>query len=629
MFPFLAGYEWCCSGAEGPLGAPERPFRGGATAFVASYPVRGAGRGGVRPGGRALGRHPASPYCGACARLTKPWFPLAVLAAVLALVFGAARLPQPGIQLPDQPDWTGTWDTIWQGGGATLHLEQRGESGHRDIPPLRRRGPSGGGRPFAARDLVPAQASGVVRDASRPRRRDLRRALREPAVLERATHRERRGTPRSIRPICARRADAVATFLNSIYWSRAGQHERLQAAFRCIDFGTDAPEFVSTRVADAGLLFDVLDRTTFTFREFLGREDVLDLAESTVLLRQSGTAVTVPVTLTRNEAGEWRILWPGEQTLQLKLDELLAARGATRVDPKRHLRLDSPRATMQAFLESTGDWSNRGEEIATNCMDLSEIDASVRATDAQLFAFTLKRVIDAVGYVHLWGISDDPDNPLPYVHYRHALGDIVIAPVAEAQERGADDEAAVLAAEPMRWAFTTETLAGLRGLHDALEGMGAAYGLHDLPDDPYFALRQTARAISPDLVKRSFLLETWQWLGLVILGVGGWWLVGWMHQALRALVLRLQQTDGEQAAEDPEHTALEWRFLIPLRIAITSALWIVGFRYPRPPRSPPDDPAHARARGRCPRRGVVHDRHDQLAQQPPPAQRTANQYPAR
>lgn len=514
--------------------------------------------------------------------LSKPWFPVVVLLGVLAVVFSAALAPRPALRMPERPDWTGTWDTIWQGGGATLHLEQHGERVTGEYPLFE--------------GAVEAEIDGrTLRGTwSQPLRQGTFEMFLAPdgetfaGRFENAQYwngeRIEKGDARTyVQADLRSPRDAIASFLNSMYWARAGQHERLQAAFQSLLFEGGSPEFVSTRALDAGLLFDVLDRTTFTLREFLGREDVLDFEASTVTLRQSGTNVDVDVTLKRNADDQWHIVWPGADALRTKLEEMLAARGTTRLDPQRHLALDSPRATMQAFLENTGVWSERQAAVATQCLDLSDIDASVRATDAQLFAFTLKRVIDSTGYVHLWGIPDDPGNPLPYVHYRHALGDIVIAPRVDALSRaeGAEQATEKRDAAKLRWAFTSDTLAGLRGLHDAIEGLQIASDIHGLPDDPYFALRQYARSVSPDLVKRHFILETWQWLGLLILALGGWWGIGWLHQAGRHAAQRSAERnpDGVDGADDRDGSVIEWRFFVPLRIALTSMVWIFGLRY--------------------------------------------------
>lgn len=516
--------------------------------------------------------------------LAKPWFPLAVLIGTIGAVMLAAFLPSGGANLPERPDWTGTWDTRWQAGGATLILEQRGERVTGTYPLYQGR--------------VEARVRGrrLRGTWEQPERQGTFEMLlaADGQTFAGQFENEQYWNGARMRPGEGRNFDApdlraprdtLQSFLSSVYRARRGEHDALQSAIRCIDFGPEQTVVVGTLASNVALLYEVLDRSTFTLFEIPGREAILNPEREALQLRQAGTSVEVELDLHVGEDGMWRIVWPGTEALDAKLAELLAARGEKRADPQRHNRLTSPRGTMQTFLEEAERWSAGGATIVQSCLDLSQVDASVRAIDAQLYSFTLKRVLDTIGYVHLWGIPDDPTDPLPYVHYEHALGNIVIAPKAIPDPDAGD--AAEAPAMKTRWVFTAETLAGLRGLYDALEGFRGSATDHDLPRDPYFRLRQFSRSLSPSLVRRDLILENWQWIGLLVLGLGGWWIGLGVQRLLRLLFGRAGKTAPTEAPTeilrdedlDDDGTSREWRFFVPVRLSLTAGLWLLGLRF--------------------------------------------------
>lgn len=169
--------------------------------------------------------------------------------------------------------------------------------------------------------------------------------------------------------------------------------------------------------------------------------------------------------------------------------------------------LASPRATMRTFLggmERASRGERRGLARAASCLDLSGVNEVLRAKKGEELAIELKQVIDRVRFVVYDELPDAPTGD-PYVFHRdlQGRGDVVIA-------RQPDG----------RWLFTAETVAALPDLVRALEGRAAVAGATDVPFHlaPSLWLRQHVPA---SLRATTFLLEHWQWLGLLVLALAG------------------------------------------------------------------------------------------------------------
>lgn len=169
--------------------------------------------------------------------------------------------------------------------------------------------------------------------------------------------------------------------------------------------------------------------------------------------------------------------------------------------------LASPRATMRTFLvgmERAANGDRAGLAQAAACLDLSGVNETLRSTKGPELALQLKQVIDRVRYVTYDEVPDAATGD-PYVFHRDAQGrgDIVIA-------RQPDG----------RWLFTAETVAALPALVRALEHAAAVEGATEVPFHlaPSLWLRERMPA---GLRATGFLLEHWQWLGLLALALIG------------------------------------------------------------------------------------------------------------
>ena len=219
--------------------------------------------------------------------------------------------------------------------------------------------------------------------------------------------------------------------------------------------------------------------------------------------------------------------------------------------------LASPRATMRSFLlghEAAAAGEREGLTRATRCLDLSQVNETVRKAKGEELALQLKQVIDKVRYVIYAEIPDLPDGE-PYVFHRDEQG------------RGA----VMISRQPDgRWLFDAATVKALPDLVRALEDRQSVAGV-----------TETAIHLSPSLWLRehmprslrhtSFLLEHWQWLGLlglVLLGV----LLDRLLVALLVLVARWWLGRKDVAIE----TAVLSRGARPFGLLAMALVWRLG-----------------------------------------------------
>lgn len=421
-------------------------------------------------------------------------FGVRTLASVLILI--AALLSAMAARAQDTPaDWSGTWDSRWRDGGARLILEQDGASVTGTYPlyggrieaeatgrELRGRwieaGRSGDfvfvqspdGRSFAGRFESGEWWTGARTAAG---------AAGEAAVDQ--------STPMAV----------MRSFLVAANAAADGDLDAFGAAAAVV-LPADPQDESVDRFDHARALFEVIDQTTFRLWD-LPQGPPADGATETVTLRQAGTGEEIALAF-RAVDGAWFIIAPPLADLAETRARLAAARApgdATDTAPGSR----SPRAAMRAFLTGFGYAADGSDPGTQGALDLRGRPEVTRAHDGQVLAGYLKRVIDRTGYVIWQEIPDDPASAVPYVHFEHPDGNVVIAPVPT--EAG-----------PV-WQFTPDTLRTIRAVYAAIEDMPVAEGLDDLADtDLHFAIRGTLRAAVPGALAPLGPLERWQWAGL-------------------------------------------------------------------------------------------------------------------
>ncbi|MCB1170132.1 MAG: mechanosensitive ion channel [Leptospiraceae bacterium] len=186
---------------------------------------------------------------------------------------------------------------------------------------------------------------------------------------------------------------------------------------------------------------------------------------------------------------------------------LQAEEGIKRLEPTR---TDSPRETMQSFMEAMNDYRdgklNGSEEKinriqdALRTLDLSEIPAVTREEKGQEAAKLLKEVLDRVIVLDYERIPAESDEePLPK-RWRLAGTEIVIVQMQEGERAG-------------EYLFSSNTVERSREFYEKVKdlpylegtGHGAAY------EDPWM------EKYIPGWAQNNVLgLFTWQWIGLTI-----------------------------------------------------------------------------------------------------------------
>lgn len=145
--------------------------------------------------------------------------------------------------------------------------------------------------------------------------------------------------------------------------------------------------------------------------------------------------------------------------------------------------------------------------------------------------------------------SDRGDDP-PYGFENYPEGPVVIAP--------GDDGA---------WRFTADTLARLTPILDGLAARAKVTG-EDSAEFLPFHLRQ---AIPSELKRPGFILELWQWLGILVTIV-----VGVVADKGTSFVLTLLVRHWKGRFRAEAYRRLDDRILRPLGLMVMAAIWWAG-----------------------------------------------------
>lgn len=212
--------------------------------------------------------------------------------------------------------------------------------------------------------------------------------------------------------------------------------------------------------------------------------------------------------------------------------------------------LASARATMRTFLEAfTHD--DESLEDAARCLDLSRLRDDVRDYKGKELAWQLKQIIDRTQFIVFEDISADPAGE-PYVLPVKDLGEIVIGP----------DEDGV-------WRFTAATVDAVPGLFEATRDTELIEGVtRSAATTPAMWLRSKLPA---SLLSTAFLLENWQWLGLLLLIFLGMVVDRLLIAAVQAAIERYLARRMESIDKDELREALR-----PIGLLAAALLWWPG-----------------------------------------------------
>ena len=442
-------------------------------------------------------------------------------------------------------DWTGSWDTRWRGGGAVLDLRQAGERVTGAYPLYNGRVDAEiRGQELHGRWTESEQAGRFLFVMSEDGQSFMGRfdsgewwtGGRIAAAEARLPTDQ--ATPRR----------AIRTFLTATNRARAGDVEAWGTAVAVLDFGeTGAPLRPGQRIAAAQALSDAIDLTTFQLWTIpsgpAGGEDV------SVRLAQAGTEQTLTLTFRRNDE-RWSLVMPEAGPLEERTRAMRITRGGAPA-ADAHFALRSPRDVFLTLLDRRAP-----EAVRLAAFDLSDIAESVRAHEGGLAAEYLRQILARIGPVLPQEVPDDPGSAVPYVHFDHPLGRVVVARDAKRASTGA----------PVQWRVSRETVEALRPLYAAFETMPPDPEAAAAPPSGFFALRQWIGGESPELLSRLGPVEAWQVLGIALVLIGGWLgglLAGWPAATI------MRWTAG---APSVEAARIRW----PARLAAASGLWLAG-----------------------------------------------------
>jgi len=270
----------------------------------------------------------------------------------------------------------------------------------------------------------------------------------------------------------------------------------------------------------------------------------------------AGSQWRIDIRFVEVEPDHWRMVLPPRAEIEAALGSALQALGFEEYAAYGAARRNHPRAVMRDFLNGVAQWESDGRERALATLDMSDISPQLQSIEGPLAADFLRQIIDRVGYVIWQEIPDNPDQATPYVHYAHALGEIAIAP-----QRDADGA--------VRWMFSRETLQAAPAIYEAIQSLPVAEGLQEpRPFSDFFRLRRAVYAVSPALIERRFLLETWQWLalGAIFLSLGALaWGLGRVTRPAVGALCALSGSEPEVRAE------MKANFVWPLRLILLGA----------------------------------------------------------
>lgn len=231
-----------------------------------------------------------------------------------------------------------------------------------------------------------------------------------------------------------------------------------------------------------------------------------------------------------------------------------ASNGQEVLDPVE-LGLSSPRDTMQTFLSAMND-IKRGdpEQIkqAMKTLDLSGINLLVRTEKGRDLAWTLLEILDRTRIIQLENIPNRKTGD-PFVVADYAQGKILLA----RQNDG-------------RWLFSRNSIEKLPAI---LDGLGNHKSLRpDSENNDYLPWHIKMRQQLPEVLKReSFLLENWQWLGILLVIA-----LGVVADKIGSVILERVVKHGSQRAKTKSFQELPLDMLRPFGLMAMAVVWWLG-----------------------------------------------------
>ena len=219
--------------------------------------------------------------------------------------------------------------------------------------------------------------------------------------------------------------------------------------------------------------------------------------------------------------------------------------------------LKSPRATIGTFLTAMND-IKRGEperiEDAIATLDLSDVSPMIRKERGRDLAWMLLEIMDRTRLVGVSQLSNRTTGN-PYVFQKYSSGMVRVSRVADG-----------------RWLFDRETVTKLPAIMDELADKAKVKGKDKVGDEIFLPWNLRIRAALPEQLKRvGFLLENWQWLGILSVIV-----IGVVLDKLVSLLLRFLVRVWRKRSRYEEFREISDQILRPLGLMAMAVAWWIG-----------------------------------------------------
>ncbi|MEW8344153.1 MAG: mechanosensitive ion channel family protein [Candidatus Thiodiazotropha sp.] len=214
--------------------------------------------------------------------------------------------------------------------------------------------------------------------------------------------------------------------------------------------------------------------------------------------------------------------------------------------------LKSPRATMETFLHAMND-IKRGAtdriEAAISTLDLSEINPLVQRERGEDLAWMLLEVLDRTKIIDVKKIPRHNEGPR-YLFNRYTNGEIAISRSGNG-----------------RWLFDSNTIRNLPAIMDEVAATERVAGKGD--EASYVPWHIRFRQQVPQSLKQStFLLQNWQWIGLLLTI-----LAGVVIDKLVTLLLRTGVRRWRGSSRYDEFKEISEDILRPLGLMAMAIIW--------------------------------------------------------
>lgn len=350
--------------------------------------------------------------------------------------------------------------------------------------------------------------------------------------------------------------NTVRIFINAMKDFKAGNVSALDLALGTL-YLDDIPEenrsIKGVELADQ--LFQLLNAFTFKI-------DAIPVEQKgKVYVLPVGGESGIEIALYLYNTGEWKFNYSKTLSkLSSYLEIIEKSQKAQAEDSTIDPELFSPRQTMSIFLDAMNSTKSAERVGAARTLDLSRFERAVRREIGAERIAMLKAVMDRYKYINLIEIPNDRHGP-PFIFLNNAAGRIVL-------EKVKNEDSTIES-----WKFSAQTIADLPRLYDAYKDQPLVEGVINTVEIPVSVrIRDYMRSHFPGLIRTSFVLENWQWLGIfcvVFLGLGiSRVLTHLLGNAISFLFMKEAVAIDSSANE---------RFITPINVTLTTLLWWMGF----------------------------------------------------